>query len=126
MLDTWSLDFLTFWPYDFSKQPPKLPCYIFDFDFDFLEFYVRVQFVIPHGGHGHIYRKEEVICVVQAHKTFMFVLTIALTLAVGLAHKTGIRSSCLLPASQSFVVSIPHPGYCPGSQGFYTFALSIA
>ena len=34
---------------------------------------------------------------VQAHKTFMFVLTIAFTLGVGLAHKTGIRSSYLLP-----------------------------
>ena len=35
-------------------------------------------------------QKEEVICVVQAHRNFMFVLTIALTLAVGLAHKTGM------------------------------------
>ena len=44
---------------------------------------------------------------VQGHITFMFVLTIALTLAIGLAHKTGIRSSCLLSGSQSSVVSIP-------------------
>ena len=44
---------------------------------------------------------------VQAHRTFMFVLTIALTLTVGLTHKTCIRSSCLLLTSQSSSVSIP-------------------
>ena len=39
--------------------------------------------------------KEEIVCVVVAHRTFMFVLIIALTLTFGLAHKTCIRSSCL-------------------------------
>ena len=49
---------------------------------------------------------EEIACVVQAHRTFMFVLTIALTFTVGLAHKTCMRSSCLLPTSQSSLFSI--------------------
>ena len=51
--------------------------------------------------------KEEIVCVFLAHRTCMFVLTIALTLAFGLAHKTCICSSCLLLTSQSLSVSIP-------------------
>ena len=50
--------------------------------------------------------KEEIICVVLAHRTFMFILTISLTLTFGLAHKTCICSSCLLLTSQSLSVSI--------------------
>lgn len=109
-IDTWSFDSLTS---DFSKQPPKLPYYIVDFwlwlwlFFDFLQFFIGIKITFPHGGHGPIIDKKRLFCVVQAHKTFVFVLTIASTLDVGLAHKTSIHSSCLLPTSQSSVVSIP-------------------
>ena len=51
--------------------------------------------------------KEEIVCVILAHRTCMFVLTIALTLTFGLAHKTCICLSCLLQTSESLLVNIP-------------------